>query len=50
MGSEPFRMLNDKTLLYLAEVLREKVQEPFPTGPLGNRIYDFIEKLEMTRF
>src|ERR1043166_1544019 len=31
---------------YLAEVLRVQVQELFPTRPLGNRIYDFIEKLE----
>jgi hypothetical protein len=40
----------DKAFLYLAEVLRVQVQELFPTRPLGNRIYDFIEKLETTRF
>jgi hypothetical protein len=45
-----FRMWMDKAFLYLAEVLRVQVQELFPTRPLGNRIYDFIEKLETTRF
>jgi hypothetical protein len=43
-------MWMDKAFLYLAEVLRVQVQELFPTRPLGNRIYDFIEKLETTRF
>jgi hypothetical protein len=42
--------VDDKTLLYLAEVLKVQVQELFPTRPPGNRIYDFIEKLETTRF
>ena len=44
--------VDDKALLYLAEVLRVRVQvqELFPTRPPGNRIYDFIEKLETTRF
>jgi hypothetical protein len=42
--------VDDKTLLYLAEVLRVQLQELFPTRPPGNRIYDFIEKLETTRF
>jgi hypothetical protein len=37
-------------LLYLAEVLKVQLQELFPTRPPGNRIYDFIEKLETTRF
>jgi hypothetical protein len=36
--------------LYLAEVLKVQLQELFPTRPPGNRIYDFIEKLETTRF
>jgi hypothetical protein len=43
-------MWMDKAFLYLAEVLRVQVQELFLTRPLGNRIYDFIEKLETTRF
>ena len=41
--------VDDKTLLYLAEVLKVQLQELFPTRPPGNRIYDFIEKLETTR-
>jgi len=42
--------VDDKTLLYLAEVLKVQLHELFPTRPPGNRIYDFIEKLETTRF
>ncbi len=42
--------VDDKTLLYLAEVLKVQLQELFPIRPPGNRIYDFIEKLETTRF
>jgi transcriptional regulator with XRE-family HTH domain len=41
---------DDKTLLYLLEVLTVAVQELFPSRPPGNRIHDFIEKLETTRF
>jgi transcriptional regulator with XRE-family HTH domain len=42
--------VDDKSLLYLAEVLRVPVQDLFPSRPPGNRIHDFIEKLETTRF
>ncbi len=35
---------------YLAEVLKLAVQDLFPPRPPGNRIHDFIEKLETTRF
>jgi transcriptional regulator with XRE-family HTH domain len=42
--------VDDKALLYLAEVLKVQLQELFPTRPPGNRIYDFIEKFETTRF
>ena len=42
--------VDDKSLLYLAEVLRVPVQELFPMRPPGNLIYDFMEKLETTRF
>ena len=42
--------VDDKSLLYLAEVLKVAVQELFPSRPPGNRIHDFIEKLETTRF
>jgi transcriptional regulator with XRE-family HTH domain len=44
------RLADDKTLLYLAEVLKVPVQELFPPRTPGNRIHDFIEKLETTRF
>jgi len=42
--------VDDKALLYLAEVLKVAVQELFPSRPPGNRLHDFIEKLETTRF
>ena len=42
--------VDDKSLLYLAEVLKVVVQDLFPARPPGNRIHDFIEKLETTRF
>ena len=42
--------VDDKALLYLAEVLKVPVQELFPPRTPGNRIFDFMEKLETTRF
>jgi transcriptional regulator with XRE-family HTH domain len=42
--------VDDKSLLYLAEVLKVPVQDLFPERPPGNRIYDFMERLETTRF
>ena len=42
--------VDDKALLYLAEVLKVPVQELFPPRTPGNRIHDFIEKLQTTRF
>ncbi len=42
--------VDDKALLYLAEVLRVPVQELFPPRTPGNRLYEFMEKLETTRF
>jgi transcriptional regulator with XRE-family HTH domain len=42
--------VDDKSLLYLAEVLKVPVQDLFPARPPGNRIYDFMERLETTRF
>jgi transcriptional regulator with XRE-family HTH domain len=42
--------VDDKTLLYLAEVLKVSIQELFPSRPPGNRLHDFIERLETTRF
>jgi len=42
--------VDDKALVYLAEVLKVQVQELFPPRTPGNRLYDFMEKLETTRF
>jgi transcriptional regulator with XRE-family HTH domain len=42
--------VDDKALLYLAEVLKVPVQELFPPRTQGNRLHDFMEKLETTRF
>jgi transcriptional regulator with XRE-family HTH domain len=42
--------VDDKSLLYLAEVLKVPVQDLFPARPPGNGIYDFMERLETTRF
>jgi transcriptional regulator with XRE-family HTH domain len=42
--------VDDKSLLYLAEVLRVPLQDLFPQRPPGKSIYDFIEKLETMRF
>ena len=42
--------VDDKALLYLAEVLKMPVQELFPPRTPGNRIHDFMEKLDTMRF
>jgi transcriptional regulator with XRE-family HTH domain len=42
--------VDDKTLLYLAEVLKVPVQELFPPRTPSNRLHDFMAKLETTRF
>ena len=42
--------VDDKALVYLAEVLKVQVQELFPQRTPGNRLYEFMEKLETTRF
>ena len=42
--------VDDKALLYLAEVLKVPVQELFPPRTPGSRLYEFMEKLETTRF
>ena len=41
--------VDDKTLVYLAEVLKVQVQELFLPHTPGNRLYEFIEKLETSR-
>jgi transcriptional regulator with XRE-family HTH domain len=42
--------VDDRTLMYLAEVLRVEVQELFPKKEGCNRLHEFLEKLETTRF
>jgi len=42
--------VDDKSLLYLAEVLKVPVQNLFPPRLPGKRIYVFMERLETTRF
>lgn len=42
--------VDDRTLLYLADVLKVEVQELFPKRESGRRIHDFIEQLASTRF
>ena len=42
--------VDDKALVYLAEVLKVQVQDLFPPRTPGNRLYEFMEKLETTRF
>ena len=50
VNNQRLSYVDDKALLYLAEVLRLPVQELFPSRTPGNRIHDFMEKLETTRF
>ncbi len=47
---ERLSYVDDKALVYLAEVLKVQVQELFPQRTPGNRLYEFMEKLETTRF
>jgi transcriptional regulator with XRE-family HTH domain len=42
--------VDDRTLMYLAEVLPVEVQELFPKHDHASRLHDFLAKLEMTRF
>ncbi len=44
------RLVDDKDLMFLAEVLRVPVQELFPRREGGSRLSDFMEKLATTRF
>ena len=44
------RFVDDKDLMFLAEVLKAPVQELFPRRESEGRISDFMEKLETTRF
>ena len=42
--------VDDKMLLYLPDVLKVPVQDLFPARTGGNRLHEFMEKLETTRF
>jgi transcriptional regulator with XRE-family HTH domain len=42
--------VDDRTLMYLAEVLKVEVQALFPKRDAGHRIHEFLERLEKTRF
>jgi transcriptional regulator with XRE-family HTH domain len=42
--------VDDKTLLYLAEVLKVAVQDLFPLRPPGNRIHDLSRNLRRRDF
>ena len=44
------RFVDDKDLMFLAEVLRIPVQELFPRRESAGRLSEFMEKLETTRF
>ena len=44
------RFVDDKDLMFLAEVLKVPIQELFPRREHPGRLSDFMEKLETTRF
>ena len=44
------RFVDDKDLMFLAEVLKIPIQELFPRRESTGRLSDFMEKLETTRF
>ena len=44
------RFVDDKDLMFLAEVLKVPVQELFPPRKSTGRLSEFMEKLETTRF
>jgi transcriptional regulator with XRE-family HTH domain len=44
------RFVDDKDLMFLAEVLKFPIQELFPRRERAGRLSDFMEKLERTRF
>lgn len=44
------RHVDDRSLMFLAEALKIPVSELFPTIKGGQRLSDFMEKLETTRF
>ena len=44
------RFVEDKDLMFVAEVLKVPIQELFPRRESAGRLSDFMEKLETTRF
>ena len=44
------RFVDDKDLMFLAEVLKVPVQEIFPPREKAGKLSEFMEKLETTRF
>jgi transcriptional regulator with XRE-family HTH domain len=44
------RYVDDKAIMFLAEVLKTPVQELFPQRGSSSRLSDFMERLETTRF
>lgn len=44
------RFVNDKDLMFLADVLKVPIQELFPPRETGERLHQMMEKLETTRF
>jgi hypothetical protein len=44
------RFVDDRDLMFLAEVLKVPIQELFPRRESAGRLSDFMQKLQMTRF
>lgn len=44
------RFVDDKDLMFLADVLKVPIQELFPSRESGERLLQMMEKLETTRF
>ena len=44
------RFVDDKDIMFLAEVLKVPVQDLFPRREGSGRLSEFMEKLETTRF
>lgn len=44
------RYVDDRTLVFLAEVLKVQVQELLPPRESGKRLHEVMAKLETTRF
>lgn len=42
--------VDDRTLLFLADVLKVELSELFPKREAGHRIHEYVERLATTRF